>query len=349
MKIRVETEKKYYCLNPKEMIEKVLEIGFIEKSNIIESDEYFTDINSEFIKNRTCLRIRKIDNKKMEITFKGKSTSLSGLYCKLENNINSDINEYDNIVNLFVSLGYYSYVNVEKERLVYEKKDGIYNYSIMIDKLTDLGGFVEFEILADQEYAKKDELKIALRKLVNNFESLHLKEETRPYRDVVANYIYNKHVNNNSLNNIYINIDDSIKSYEKDFFKKYKKLISTDLGFNIKWGYFKKCDEINSILDKYVDEYLENLIFDSKELLIAIELLEKMEYNKCYMTKINEIFFNNFFEKINIKLSNVIYVEDESNKQLIKKYNIDLKGSIILNGGNLKDIISLLLIIQNNK
>lgn len=349
MKIRVETERKYYCLNPKEMIAKVQELGFSEKLNIVESDEYFTDINSEFIKNRTCLRIRKIDNKKMEITFKGKSTLLSGLYCKLENNINADINEYDNIIKLFVSLNYYSYVNVEKERLIYEKKDGIYSYNIMIDKLTDLGGFVEFEILADQEYAKKEELKITLRKFINNFDSLHLKEETRPYRDVVANSIYNKYVKNNLLNNIYINIDDSIKGYEKDFFKKYKKLISTDIGFNIKWRYFKKCNEINSALDKYIDEYLENLLFDSKEFLITIELLEKMKYNKYYMTKINKIFFNKFFEKISIKLSNVIYIDDESNKQLIKKYNINLKDSIILYGGNLKDIISLLLIIENNK
>ena len=45
----------------------------IEDNDINDVDEYFTDINSEYIKNRTCLRIRKTNNKQMEITFKGKS------------------------------------------------------------------------------------------------------------------------------------------------------------------------------------------------------------------------------------------------------------------------------------
>ena len=44
-----------------------------ENSNIHDIDEYFTDINGEYIQNRTCLRIRKTNNKSMELTFKGKS------------------------------------------------------------------------------------------------------------------------------------------------------------------------------------------------------------------------------------------------------------------------------------
>ena len=81
----------------------------------IENDEYFTDINSEFIENRTCLRIRKTNNKDMEITFQGTSLALLGQYCQLENNISTDINEYDNLVSLVTALGCYSYCKVEKE------------------------------------------------------------------------------------------------------------------------------------------------------------------------------------------------------------------------------------------
>ena len=123
MKIKVETEQKYYCFNPEKLIEKINELGFNELNKKSESDEYFTDINSEYIANRTCLRIRKTNNSKMEITFKGKSSSLLGKYCKLENNISADIGEYENFVNLFTSLGFYSYCEVIKERLTFEKYD----------------------------------------------------------------------------------------------------------------------------------------------------------------------------------------------------------------------------------
>lgn len=349
MNIKVETEEKYYCLNPKKMIEIVEELGFTLKNSMFESDEYFTDINSEFIENRTCLRIRKTNNEKMEITFKGKSSSLLGQYCKLENNINAHIEEYENFVKLFSSLGFYSYVIVEKDRMTFEKKDGKYNYSVMIDKLPNIGGFVEFEILANQEDAKKEELSIALRKFISNFSSLKLKEETRPYRDVVANNIYSKYSTKNKLENIYINVDDSLINYEKDFFKKYKTQISKEAGYNVKWGCFKKNKNLNHILIKYVDEYLENLIFDSKELLVSTKLLEKLNYTKNYITKLNEIFFTHFFAKLNIKLSDTIYMNEENISQIIKKNSINLNNSIILNTKDLKEVISILLIIDNNE
>ena len=233
MKIKVETEQKYYCFNPEKLIEKINELGFNELNKKSESDEYFTDINSEYIANRTCLRIRKTNNSKMEITFKGKSSSLLGKYCKLENNISADIGEYENFVNLFTSLGFYSYCEVIKERLTFEKYDDKYKYSIMIDSLPNIGGFVEFEILSEQEDSTKYELNIALKKFVNAFVDLNLKEETRPYRDVVADYIYSKNCPKDKLEDIYVNIDEFIVNYEKEFFKKYKDVIAKETNKSI--------------------------------------------------------------------------------------------------------------------
>ena len=57
MNIKVETEQKYYCFNPEILIVKINELGFNELNKKSESDEYFTDINGEYIANRTCLRI----------------------------------------------------------------------------------------------------------------------------------------------------------------------------------------------------------------------------------------------------------------------------------------------------
>lgn len=348
MKIKVETEQKYYCFNPEKLIEKINELGFNELNKKSESDEYFTDINSEYIANRTCLRIRKTNNSKMEITFKGKSSSLLGKYCKLENNISADIGEYENFVNLFTSLGFYSYCEVIKERITFEKYDDKYKYSIMIDSLPNIGGFVEFEILSEQEDSTKDELNIALKKFVNAFVDLNLKEETRPYRDVVADYIYSKNCPKDKLEDIYVNIDEFIVNYEKEFFKKYKDVIAKETNKSIKWGVFRKDKSLNGILINYIDQYLDNLIYDSKELLVAMQLLEMLPQKKHFITKTNEVFFTHFFGMLNIELDDVIFTEEDSLNQVIKRNSIDLKHSMILNKKNLKEINSVLLIIMNN-
>lgn len=349
MKIKVETEQKYYCFNPEKLIEKINELGFNELNKKSESDEYFTDINSEYIANRTCLRIRKTNNSKMEITFKGKSSSLLGKYCKLENNISADIGEYENFVNLFTSLGFYSYCEVIKERLTFEKYDDKYKYSIMIDSLPNIGGFVEFEILSEQENSTKDELNIALKKFVNAFVDLNLKEETRPYRDVVADYIYSKNCPKDKLEDIYVNIDEFIVNYEKEFFKKYKDVIAKETNKSIKWGAFRKDKSLNGILINYIDQYLDNLIYDSKELLVAMQLLEMLPQKKHFITKTNEVFFTHFFGMLNIELDDVIFTEEDSLNQVIKRNSIDLKHSMILNKKDLKEINSVLLIIMNNE
>ena len=101
MSISVETESKYYCIEPEKLITCCETLGLKRIKSTIEQDEYFTDLNSTFIKNRTCLRIRKNNNNKMEITFKGKSLKLLGLYSKIENNINADIDQYENYIGLF--------------------------------------------------------------------------------------------------------------------------------------------------------------------------------------------------------------------------------------------------------
>ena len=72
---RLEIEQKFYFKDIKSLYDLLSKNNLTKKEseNISDSDEYFTDIDSEYIKNRTCLRIRKTNNKHMEITFKGKS------------------------------------------------------------------------------------------------------------------------------------------------------------------------------------------------------------------------------------------------------------------------------------
>lgn len=348
MKIKVETEKKYYSMEPERLLKKAEELNFKQIKKVFETDEYFTDINSEYIKNRTCLRIRKQDNETMEITFKGKSTALSGQYCKLENNISCNVDEYNNFLKLFASLGYYSYVTVEKERIIYQLKNEKYTYNIMVDKLINIGGFVEFEIISEKEDSNKSELNKELESFLLKFKEFNLTEANEPYRDIVANNIYNKVVKIKNASNIYINVDEEILKYEKDFFKKYKDKISTLCNINAKWGTYKKNVNISDKVELLIDEYLDNLIFDSKELLVTAELLSKLDYNNCFITKVNQVFFEKMFSKLNISHINVIYLKEESLSKILKN-NIDANNSIVILNNDIKNINSTLLVIMNNR
>lgn len=346
--MKVETERKYYCIQPENLIKIAENLNFKKIYEEEESDEYFTDINSNFIKNRTCLRIRKNSNDNMEITYKGKSDSLSGLYCKLENSITVNMSEYDNYINLFTSLGYYSYVEVNKKRMVYELGDKKYKYSIMIDTLYEIGGFVEFEIISDQNNSTREELNKELHKFVSKFEDLKLKEVNEPYRDIVAKYICKKTIFNKNVLNICVNLDSELLRYEKEFYKKYKNEISKICSSNIKWGEYKKNDKISEKILNLIEEYINNLIFDSKELLVTIELLKQISYKKYFFTKVNVVFCNKFLTKLGIDSNNVLYIEaNDTIVNVLNKNKVLAKNSIIINDSNFKKINSLLLVIIN--
>lgn len=81
MSKRLEIEQKYFFKDINTFYNLLSENN--ENSNINDIDEYFTDINGEFIQNRTCLRIRKTNNKSMELTFKGKSRKFFSFLCKI--------------------------------------------------------------------------------------------------------------------------------------------------------------------------------------------------------------------------------------------------------------------------
>lgn len=346
--MKIETEKKYYCMEPENLIKMIEELNFKKLKDIDEIDEYFTDINSLFIKNRTCLRIRKKNNETMQITYKGKSEKLLGLYCKLENNITANIDQYDNYVKLFSSLGYYSYIEVVKKRKSYQLKNKNCNYNIMIDTLPEIGGFVEFEIISEQGCLTKSELKNELNNLILNFEKLKLNEVTEPYRDIVAKHKLNKFKSNKFISNICINLDSEIMAYEKDFFKKYKDKISKLCNCNIRWGEYKKNRDLEEKISPFIEEYLDNLIFNNDELLVTIELLNRLSYEKCFFTKVNESFCINFFNKLNIKDQKILYIKNnETIINILNKNNISLKDSIIINSDNFKENNSLLLVIIN--
>ena len=276
---RLEIEQKFYFKDIKSLYDLLSKNNLTKKEseNISDSDEYFTDIDSEYIKNRTCLRIRKTNNKNMEITFKGKSVSFSNFYAKSENNINIDINDYSNLVDMLGSLGFYSYTTVTKSREVYNKIEDNIEYNVMIDTVEGIGSFIEFELLSDESIGIEN-LTNKLNQFIENFKSLNLEKAMLPYRDYSAKTIYENYLKDkdtiiidfdilfNTKNNIDIssitkeglaNLTSNYNTIANlELIKKIKKLKKDNINFKITYNNQNNTNDNN---EKYLLQILETL------------------------------------------------------------------------------------------
>lgn len=258
MSNRLEVEQKFFCSDIKTLIKLTEALDFKNLGEFNEIDEYFTDIDSIFIKNRTCLRIRKTNNKNMELTFKGKSNELFGKYAKIESNLDIDVNSYEILKNMLFSLGYYSYSTVDKVRIEYSKKNKNIIYNILIDNIKNIGCFVEFELLSNEQ--EKDFLLNELQNFIGQFKEIEFKEANIPYRDFVAKYNFEIIKNDYNLEKIYVNSSED----DKELFLK-QKLLEQLENKNIKIEEYK-----NQNLDKYL---LVDKNFDFRKLFWIINYI----------------------------------------------------------------------------
>ena len=286
MSKRVEIEQKFYCTNNKKLTNLITENGLVKSSEKYESDEYFTDINSVYIKNRTSLRIRNVDNKYLELTFKGKSKDFSNNYAKVENNINLSLADYDSIVGLLYSLGYFSYSIVNKKRITYSKRVDDYEYNVMVDEIKDIGNFVEFELLYYKEDKDIDFLQKKLNEFVNRFEIMNFESANLPYRDFVANRTYINVLPQEKLSAILFDLDGTLIDSEKKFFESFRHVIFSKYNYNISYEEYEENElKKNANLLLYLKS---NGIIESYE--VDDKIMEKiyLEYEKKFRDLLNE-------------------------------------------------------------
>lgn len=350
----IEAEKKYYCANYEDLISILKTLNFDLVSNRNESDEYFTDINSEYVKNRTCLRLRLLDDN-LIITFKGKSNVFSNSFCKLESNYEQPIHKYSDITNLFNCIGFYSYVTVKKNRYAYYKKSDIFTYGVMIDYVKGIGDFVEFEILCDEDNFDEIELKTKLNDFLDKFKFLKLEEANLPYRDFVASKIYNDYLPKSDLIGIHLNIDLFLKKYEKEFYKYFKDFMKKKYQKKITITSFR-----NEVFDLYEDDYdildayFNNVVIKDCNFIITFELLKKislLNLNIVISTNCARIFIDRFISRIfsHDLIEKVIYLNNS--KALYKdllKFNVNLSNYFDISNKDIKEVNSILLVIINN-
>jgi len=348
--MNIVTDKKYYCLEPENFIKFAEFLGFKRVNNNEVVDEYFIDYDRKFIENLNCLRIRKINNCDMYITFKGKSDSLLGKLYKFENDIKAHITEYQNYVNLFFSLGYYSYVVAKKNKLTYELLDKKYKYIIKIDIIPEVGCFILFEVDSGTSRVPKEELRLELDKFIDRFGGLKIKKFNSIYRDVVASNLYKKMIGTKEKVNLCLDLDQELSKYEKDFYRLYKDKISEVCGYNIKWGEYKKNINVDKKIRPLVEEYLDDLIYDKNQLLLTMRLLSNIKYKKYIITKVNETFFNCFLDKLDMIDKNVLFIRgNDTIINVLNKNKVSIKDSILINDNDLKKCNSLLFILINEK
>lgn len=327
MSKKVEIEQKYYCSDFKKLIEVINKKGFSKINEKREIDEYFTDINSEFIRNRTCLRIRITNDERMELTFKGKSKELTNNYAKIENNIDIEISNYDSIVGLLYSLGYFSYSIVDKKRITYTKKEEDLEYNIMVDELEKIGSFIEFELLYYKDEKDIGYLQNKLNQFVKEFECLNFKSANLPYRDFVAHQTYISILPTNKLTTLLFDLDGTLINSEKKFFESFRSVIYSKYNYNISHmeyennelkqnanliNYLKEKNIIakeenesiimQQVYTEYEKKFME--LLDENEVLLNFELLKKIKNKglRLGLVSTSKIkFINILLQKLNIE------------------------------------------------
>lgn len=188
MSNRIELETSYYLgEDDTNILNKIKEENFILSEEVIEEDTYFTDKELEFVKNRICLRTRKIKEDYLELTYKPRTSDETEKYGKKEVNLKIDVKDYEDTKYMLKELGYIEYVSFKKNRKVYSKLIENFEYNIMIDSIQGVGNFIELEILANNE-EEKERIHDELDRFVEKMECQNLKEKEKPYRDLVKEY-----------------------------------------------------------------------------------------------------------------------------------------------------------------
>lgn len=180
----IELEAGYKLTDFENILKKIKEYDYKLNYRVTEQDTYYTDKDLEFIKNRICLRTRKVNNESLELTFKPRSDANTEKYGKKEVNIQLKVEDLEDIKFIIKSLGYDEYVSFIKHRTVYSKEEFGFEHNIMLDEIEGVGYFAELELISHNE-TEKEQLHAELENYIKRFECKNLEKKDQPYRDIV--------------------------------------------------------------------------------------------------------------------------------------------------------------------
>ncbi|MBR2785434.1 MAG: hypothetical protein IKD74_05575 [Clostridia bacterium] len=292
----IKSKSKYVCKDSEKLKEFLLKEGFIFKSSNVRADEYYIDQDMEMLENDSCIRIRTINNKDIELLFDGNVRGVS-LEVKDKQLVHMDVSQRDFIAKFMTDLGYYKYVSMSILRETYIKKDKEHYYSINIDTIADIGEFIDYDIYTDAnstETEKKfDEFESKISECIG--ESID-----KEYRDYISKLMYNKFLKGEFLNRILVELEKifvyiDLNNIEESI-KENTTLINLELieqleqkGIQVEIVYSNLSDEkiekIKNVLDKmgYNPSFIN--IKDIKELAVKetyiLEKQKKIEFSEA--------------------------------------------------------------------
>ena len=164
----IEIEIKARINNPKIAFEKINDIGGEYSHTEIQRDIYFNGENKDFRKTDEALRIREIpdgDDFINILTFKGPKLDAQ---TKTRKEIEVTIDNKEHMTDILINLGYKPSAIVNKVRRIFTYEE----YTITVDKLNELGYFIEIEYVAEED----DDIKPIQENIFEIFERLGITE-----------------------------------------------------------------------------------------------------------------------------------------------------------------------------
>ena len=157
----IEVEIKVPIDDKNTIIKKLINIGFIFKKTIKQSDIYFQHPTRDFAKSDEALRIRRtLDG--CYLNYKGPKLDKT---TKTREEIEIFLKESENITKIFEKLGFKKVFIVEKTREIYKFNE----ITASIDSVKSLGTFMELEILIkeDKDLSENREKVFSILKKMN--------------------------------------------------------------------------------------------------------------------------------------------------------------------------------------
>ncbi len=205
MALNLKSEYKYICDDIEKLKKIMQEEGFIFKESIKIHDDYLIDINENMILNDSCVRIRNQNNNQLYLTFESEKDILSRIDLNIFDKVKLNMSEYNDILSLMASLGYFKYIGLDILKETYIKKEREYYYTINIDHIENIGAMVDFDIYTESENEEEIEkrfenFKATMLEVMKNYTNLR-------YRDYCSIYLYENYYKGKYLKKILVELD----------------------------------------------------------------------------------------------------------------------------------------------
>ena len=156
----------------------------------------------------------------------------------------------------------------------------------MLDKIKDIGDFVEFELLC---YGNEKDIKYLqgeLNEFVKKFEPLNFDKANLPYRDFVAYKTYTNILPQSKLRAILFDLDGTLINSEQKFFESFKYVILSKYNYNITYEEYEN-NELRRNAN-LINELKSRGIINNNELVDNIMCLVYTEYEKRFLELLEE-------------------------------------------------------------